>query len=92
MQHTNHWRDGDTGAYFNFDEDAFTEMLGHDEWDRKTYGIKQTGSQNWIGTVKVWKASTNYGGAHGRRYNGKASGQWATGDRITLEGCGRYTE
>ena len=92
VQHTNHWRGGNTGAYFYFDEDAFTEMIGNADWPGHTFVIKQTGSQDWTGNVKVWAATTSNGGAHGRRGSGKASGQWAADDRITLGGCGRYTE
>ena len=92
MQHTIHSIDGDTGAYFYFDEDDFTEMVGNADWDGNTFDIKQTGSKDWTGTVKVWAATSNNGGAHGRRNRGKASGQWAADDRITLGSCGRYTE
>ena len=90
MKHTNHATQGDTGKYFFFDRDAFDDMVGNDAWDGSTFAIRQNGSQYWNGTVKVWRGLDI--GAHGRRDSGKASGQWAANDRITLGGCGRYTK
>ena len=87
MQHTNHPTNGDTGKYFFFDEDDFTEMVGDDGWDGSTFEIIQTGSQNWAGTVKVWKETTANGGAHGRRDSGADSDQWTADDTIILQSC-----
>ena len=87
MENTNHVRDGNTGKFFFFDEVDFTEMLGTDNWDGSTFGIKQTGSQDWTGTVKVWKETTANGGAHGRRDSGADSDQWTADDTIILQSC-----
>merc|ERR1719510_481571 len=61
-------------------------MLGYDmrvdvghEFD-----VLQEGSQVWSGRVVIWN---NFNGIHGRRVNGTAAGQWATGDTITLQIC-----
>lgn len=94
---TTHRRDGDTGGYFYFDEDVFTEMVGYDDWDGSTFEITQTGYRNsqsldWTGTVEVWKGTTGNGGAHGRRHGGKAPGQWKVGDMIVPESCGKYMQ
>ena len=91
MQHTNHWDDGDTGAYFYFEEDAFTEVVGNADWDGKIFDIMQTGSQDWTGPVKVWKGTSSNGGAHGRRSIGEVPDQWEAEDIIVMGSCGRYT-
>ena len=88
MQHTRHSK-GDNGAYFFFDDDAFTKMVGNADWDGKTFKIKKTGSEDWTGTVMVWKRPT---GSHGRRNGGSDPGHWAADDKIILGSCGRYTE
>ena len=67
-------------------------MVGTDDWDGDTFEMKQTGSQDWTGTVKVWKETTANGGAHGRRNSGDASNQWTADDIIILQSCGRYTK
>ena len=88
MKHTNHPDNGDTGAYFFFDEKAFTEMVGNADWPGKAWEIKQTGKHDWTGSVMVWKCPYS----HGRRNSGSKKEQWAANDKITLGSCGRFTE
>ena len=81
--HTRHWKEGENGKYFYFSEDKFSEMVGSEDWSGKTFDVIQIGSQDWKGKVRVWKRDS---GAHGRRDEGVAVGQWATGDKIKLSG------
>ena len=82
---------GDTGKYFNFNEEDFNEMVGNEDWSGETFDVIQKGSQSWAGLVIVWKGNSNHG-AHGRRYSGGGSGQWAKGDSIELKSCVDYRD
>ena len=84
MLHTKHWEHGDNGKYFYFSEDKFSEMVGSKDWSGKKLDVIQTGSQDWKGKIKVFKHDS---GAHGRRNEDDAVGQWATGDKVELPGC-----
>ena len=70
--------------YFYFSEEAFSKMVGNDNWDNKVFEVTQEGSQPWEGQVKVWKRSS---GHHGRRDKGPSPGQWAEGDVIKMKYC-----
>ena len=83
---------GDTGEYFYFSEQDFTDMVGIEDWESEIFDVIQKGSHNWTGKVKVWKAKFHNSGAHGRRdpkgsSNGSKPGQWAAGDTIELVNC-----
>ena len=85
--HTNHWKDGNTGKYFYFSATDLDEMLGRSNWDGETFNVVQAGSQEWSGTVKVWKQSFRNKGPNGRRVSGSKPGQWRTSDTIKLQEC-----
>ena len=84
--HTNHWQKGDTGEYFYFSEEEFTNLLEYDDWNGGLFNIIQEGSRNWNGKVVVWKNS-NHSDSHGRRDTGSANGQWEKGDTLKLQSC-----
>jgi len=88
--HTKHWRDGDNGRYFYFDEKDFNNMVNrtypNNDWNGRKFKIIQKGSHSWSGTVIVWKGNSK-SGAHGRRNSKSRPGQWASGDSIKLWSC-----
>lgn len=88
MLHTVHWRDGDTGEYFYFNENEVDAMVGRTDWNAKEFDVYQRGSGNWSGSVILWK-SDSQSAAHGRRKEGHAANQWAKGDIIDLQVCKR---
>ena len=67
-------------------------MVGETDWNAKTLEVIQRGSKSWIGNIKVWDGSHNYG-ANGRRDTGDDSyttakvGDWVDGDTIQLKAC-----
>ena len=81
-----------TSKYFYFDENDFTKMVGETDWNAKTFEVIQRGSKNWIGNIKVWDSSHNFG-ANGRRdtgadgYSTAKMGDWVDGDTIQLKAC-----
>ena len=81
--HTNHWTEGNTGRYFYFNETKFDEIVGRTNWSAESFEVVQSGSQEWNGTVVVWKGDS-HSAAHGRRTDGSAANQWQTGDIIVL--------
>jgi len=85
--HTHHWKKGDNGQYFYFNEREFNKMVGNEDWNGKTFLMVQEGSHSWSGRVVVWKGNSR-SGAHGRRYNNRGeTGQWESGDVIKLASC-----
>ena len=61
-------------------------MVGHTNWSNEEFDVSQTGSRKWIGSVIVWRSSSK-SAAHGRRSEGSAASQWATGDTIEMQMC-----
>ena len=89
--HTKHWKDGENGKYFYFDEKEFTKMVGYENWQnwhKETFEVIQYGSIYWHGLVRVWKTNpAGDTGAHGRREIGSDPGQWNPNDTIRLKSC-----
>lgn len=81
-----HWKDGETGMYFNLSEEDFGKMVGEEDRNRKNIAVVQVqdGLQSWKGDVVVYKHPM---GADGRRVNGPGDGQWKKGDIIVLQEC-----
>ena len=88
MWHTTHVKKGNNGQYFHFDEKTFDYMVGHTDWNRKTFDIIQRGSRIWSGSVKVWRATSDYD-AHGRRNQDDAENRWSPEDTLVMKNCGR---
>ena len=89
---TTHWKDGDNGKYFYFDEEEFNKMVGYkrgQNWHKETFEVFQYGfGQYWRGRVLVWKTNpAGDSGAHGRRASGSGPGQWKPNDTIQLTSC-----
>ena len=75
------------GKYFYFDKQELSKVIGNDDWNGKSFDIVQKGSQNWTGTIIVWKKSDRPSESFGRRRLGSDSTQWAEGDKFKLKGC-----
>ena len=90
MWHTAHVKHGNNGKYFYFDEKTFDYMVGHTDWNVKTFDIIQRGSRTWSGSVKVWRSSSD-SDANGRRnpYEDAAENQWSPEDTLVMQNCGR---
>ena len=86
VEHTDHWRDGNTGLYFYFSEKEMDQLVGRKHWSNEKFDVIQKGSQFWYGKVVIWKDSKT-SSAHGRRDSGAAKGQWLAGDTIELQDC-----
>ena len=86
IDHTNHYKAGDTGKYFIFSKDDFSKMVGHENWNAKEIHITQEGSHMWSGKVTVWVGTSKYE-SHGRKSEGAANGDWEKDDSIKLAGC-----
>ena len=89
---TTHWKDGDNGKYFYFDEREFNIMVGYKEgqnWHKEKFEVFQYGNNTyWHGRVLVWKTNpAGDSGAHGRRESGSGPGQWKVNDEIGLTSC-----
>ena len=78
---------GNTGKYFFFSIEEFSNMVGNEDWDGKEFEIAQGGLHSWKGKVKVWKRRL---GSYGRKANGYADGDWRVGDTIILKECSKH--
>ena len=67
------------------------DMVGFHDWGGQQFDVVQTGSRIWSGRIIVWKKSI-HSAAHGRRSEGSAPRQWATGDTIEMQICKRKTQ
>ena len=85
MLNTDHWQFGDTGKYFYFEDKDFSKMVGSEDWNANTFDVRQAGSQDYSGLVKVWKETKTNSGAYGRRVSKPSSGQWKANDTIRWE-------
>ena len=81
--------DGSVGAYFWFEADEWTAMVGASsatEWHDTIYDVYQyrNGVLIWQGLVVVWATAGN--GVHGRRHPSgvESAGNWEIGDQIQL--------
>lgn len=77
---------GTVGKYFNFDINDIDRIVGSTGWTNQTFLVKnhQTGI---ISNAVIWRNPNggSFGNGHGRWNDGTAaSGQWKTGDVITL--------
>ena len=86
VEHTDHWRAGNTGQWFYFSETEMDQLLGRKHWSNEKFDVIQKGSHFWYGKVVLWK-DTKTSPAHGRRNIGSAEGQWSAGDTIELQDC-----
>ena len=89
---TKHWKDGENGKYFYFDEGGFKKMVGYEDWQnwhKETFEVFQYGNNTyWRGRVLVWKTNpAGDSGAHGRREIGSGPGQWKPNDTFGLTSC-----
>ena len=63
-------------------------MVGSTDWSGQQFDVVQKGSRTWSGRIIVWKKNSKPA-AHGRRLEGSAANQWATGDTIDMKICKR---
>ena len=85
VSHTSHWRNGNTGEHFYFTATSLDKMLGRKNWNGTKLDVIQSGSQDWMGTVTVWKKNLWNKGSNGRRAFNNKPGQWRAGDTIALQ-------
>ena len=83
--HTKHDVNGDTGKYFFFSKEEFSNMVGYENWNGQEFEIDQQGSNSWKGKVIVW--SDEKLGPHGRKSQGSKDGNWKKSDIIKLLKC-----
>ena len=90
--HTKHPKHdaNDTGKYFFFSKEEFSNMVGYENWNRQEFEINQQGSRSWKGKVIVW--SDGEFGSHGRKVTedydwGFEWRDWKKGDMIKLLKC-----
>ena len=83
--HTKHDVNGDTGKYFFFSKEEFSNMVGYENWNGQEFEIDQQGSNSWKGKVIVWLDEKL--GPHGQKSQGSKDGDWKKSDIIKLLIC-----
>ncbi len=76
---------GKTGQYFNFDVAEVDKAVGHDQWARRVFTIRQARTGKSSAAV-LWRNANggSQGDGHGRWVDGPAPGQWKAGETFEI--------